>query len=108
MVQRFLREAQAMAKLDHANIVRVNRVENDPQEPFFEMEYVEGQTLAAYRRGRVLSLPEAMPILKQMAVALDVAHQQKMVHRDVKPANVLIKSDGTYPWGLFQCVKNND
>ena len=75
MVQRFLREARAMAKLDHTNIVRVNRVDasGDPSSrssvrpmPFFEMEYVEGQTLAAYRRGRVLSLSEAMPIRVQL------------------------------------------
>jgi len=105
MVRRFLREAQAMARLDHTNIVRVNRVEDDPQMPFFEMEYVEGQTLAKYRRGRMLPLPEAMPILKQMAAALDAAHQQKMVHRDVKPANVLIKPDGTLKLTDFGIIK---
>jgi len=105
MVRRFLREAQAMARLDHANIVRVNRVQNDANEPFFEMEYVEGQTLADYRGSRVWPLPEAMQILKQMATALDAAHRQKIVHRDVKPANVLIKADGTLKLTDFGIIK---
>ena len=105
MVRRFLWEAQAMARLDHANIVRVNRVENNRQKPFFEMEYVEGQTLAKYRGSRVLPLAEAIPILKQMGAALDAAHQQKIVHRDVKPANVLIKPDGQVKLTDFGIIK---
>ena len=94
MVRRFVREAEMMTGLDHANIVRVNQVEDDPQLPFFEMEYVEGQTLKEYRGSMILSLPEALTILKQMAAALDAAHQQGIVHCDVKPTNVLIKADG--------------
>jgi len=105
MVRRFVQEARAMARLDHANIVRVYRVENDPQMPFFEMEYIEGQTLAKYRASQVLSLPQAMPILKQMAAALDAAHQQKIVHRDVKPDNVLIKPDGQLKLTDFGIIK---
>jgi len=105
MVRRFVQEARAMARLDHANIVRVYRVQNDPQMPFFEMEYVKGQTLANYRGSRVLTLQEAMPLLKQMAAALDAAHRQGIVHRDVKPDNVLIKPDGQLKLTDFGIIK---
>ncbi|MGB0388528.1 MAG: bifunctional serine/threonine-protein kinase/formylglycine-generating enzyme family protein [Ardenticatenaceae bacterium] len=107
-VQRFLREARAMASLDHLNIVRVNRVDasRDSQLYFFEMEYVEGQTLADYRAGRVLPLQEAIPILKQMAAALDAAHQQGIVHRDVKPENVLIKPNRQLKLTDFGIIKH--
>lgn len=105
MVRRFVQEARAMARLDHVNIVRVNRVEDHPQRPFFEMEYVAGQTLKEYRGTKTLSLSEALPILRQMAAALDAAHQQKIIHRDVKPANVLIKPDGQLKLTDFGIIK---
>ncbi|MGB0386794.1 MAG: SUMF1/EgtB/PvdO family nonheme iron enzyme [Ardenticatenaceae bacterium] len=107
MVTRFLREARAMAGLHHPNIVIVYRVDasRDSQQPFFEMEYVPGQTLGDYRGGRVLSLQEAIPILKQMAAALDAAHQQGIVHRDVKPGNVLVKPNGQVKLTDFGIIK---
>ncbi len=105
MVRRFVLEARAMARLDHVNIVRINQVKNDSQQPFFEMEYVEGQTLKQYRGGRTLPLREALPLLKQMAAALEAAHQQKIIHRDVKPDNVLIKPNGQLKLTDFGIIK---
>ncbi len=105
MVRRFVQEARAMARLDHVNIVRINQVKNDAQQPFFEMEYIEGQTLAKYRASQVFSLRQVIPIIKQIAAALDAAHQQKIIHRDVKPDNVLVKPNGQLKLTDFGIIK---
>ncbi|MGB0386616.1 MAG: SUMF1/EgtB/PvdO family nonheme iron enzyme [Ardenticatenaceae bacterium] len=105
MVKRFRREARAMGQLHHANIVMVYSVEEDPQQPFIVMEFVQGMTLATFLQQGVLSVEEALPLLRQMAAALDAAHLQGMVHRDVKPSNVLITPEGKTKLTDFGIVK---
>ena len=94
-VERFRREAQAAANLNHPNIVSVydwGRVGNTY---FMAMEYVEGRTLAdILRSDRQLTSAQAADIASEVAAALAFAHRNGVVHRDVKPANILIGSTG--------------
>ncbi len=93
IVHRFLQEARAAAALRHPNIVTVYDVGQSDGFYYIAMEYIEGQSLQTLiqRRGR-LPPQEVVSILKQVAAALDEAHRQGIVHRDVKPSNVLIEA----------------
>ncbi len=96
--ERFLREARAAGRLNHPNIVSVHDVGEDPATglAYIAMEFVEGrdlkQLLASGHRFRP---SEAARIVAEVATALDYAHQMKVVHRDVKPANIILTRDGT-------------
>ena len=93
--QRFLHEAQVAARLKHPNVVTIHDIAARGTSSFMVMELVEGQTLQALLRDRGrLSLEETLPILSQAAAALDYAHAQGVVHRDVKPANLMIEPSG--------------
>jgi eukaryotic-like serine/threonine-protein kinase len=94
--QRFQREAQALAKLAHKNIVRFYSFEREDLLAFIVMDYVEGISLRAriFKSNGPLPLSEALPILEQVAAALHYAHDEGIIHRDVKPANILIQADG--------------
>jgi tRNA A-37 threonylcarbamoyl transferase component Bud32 len=93
--QRFLREAQVAAKLRHPNIVTVHDIVSTPTMSFIVMELVDGVTLHSLLQSRkALGLPETLDILGQVGDALDHAHGQHVVHRDVKPANIMIESSG--------------
>jgi serine/threonine-protein kinase len=92
-VRRFLEEASATASLDHPNIATIYAVSSSSGPLYyFTMELVEGGDLSDFlaQRGR-LPLEEALPLLRQVAAALDYAHQKGIVHRDMKPANTLLK-----------------
>jgi len=93
--QRFLREAQVAARLRHPNIVTTHDIVATPVTSFIVMELVEGRTLQAVlqERGR-LPLEETIALLAQVAAALDHAHASQVVHRDVKPANIMIEPGG--------------
>ncbi|MGB0386503.1 MAG: SUMF1/EgtB/PvdO family nonheme iron enzyme [Ardenticatenaceae bacterium] len=105
MVERFMGEARAMALLDHPNIVTIFSIENNDEQPYIVMEFISGVTLGAHVSQKVLSVREALPILQQIAAALDAAHAQGMVHRDIKPGNVLITHNGTIKLTDFGIVK---
>ena len=92
-VERFLREARAVARIKHPNIVTVYDVGQEQERFYFVMEYLEGQTLASYiRQQGALPPDEVLSMLHPLADALDYAHQHGLVHRDVKPGNVIIDS----------------
>ena len=93
--ERFLRGAQAMARLDHPNIATVYRVGEWRDSPYFTMQLLPGGTLGDLlaRRGR-LSWKEAAAITAQIARALHEAHRQGVVHRDIKPANLMFDEAG--------------
>ena len=93
--ERFVREARSIARLSHPNVVAVYDQGTYGDQAFLVMEYVKGRTLrdVLVERGR-LSPPEAASVLEAMLDALSAAHKIGMVHRDVKPENVLIGDDG--------------
>ena len=94
-VRKFQREASAASNLDHPNIVGIYDVGEDNGNYFIVMEYVEGQTLKSLikRRGS-LTLPEVLDIMTQLTSGIAHAHQNGIIHRDIKPQNVLILDDG--------------
>jgi tRNA A-37 threonylcarbamoyl transferase component Bud32 len=92
---RFVREAQAAARLNHPNIVTVFDFGEQGDVAYLVMEFIRGQELAeAFDRGERFALPEALRIVGELLDALAYAHAQGVVHRDVKPANVMIDAGG--------------
>ncbi|MEJ3748204.1 serine/threonine-protein kinase [Actinomycetes bacterium KLBMP 9797] len=93
-VERFQREARAMASVNHHNVIDIYDVCDSDEGPFIVMEYVDGESLSALLRRRgALSPDETMSIVAQAALALHAAHEKDVVHRDVKPGNLLLRRD---------------
>lgn len=93
---RFKREAMATTKLIHPNIVEVYDVGQEENRYFIVMEYVKGDTLKKLiNKRKVISINEAVFIMKQLVNALKHAHESGIIHRDIKPQNIIIKDDGT-------------
>jgi len=91
--QRFAREARAAAAVVHEHVVPIHNVESDHATPFLVMQFISGESLQArVDREGPLSVPEILRIGMQAASGLAAAHQQGLVHRDVKPANILLES----------------
>lgn len=94
-VERFLREASTAARIDHPNIVRVLDAGEEQGNLYFVMEYIDGTDLAALLKKRPrLKEAEALKIVRAVAEALAEAHKHGIVHRDIKPGNILLKADG--------------
>ncbi|MFN2570555.1 MAG: serine/threonine-protein kinase [Gemmatimonadales bacterium] len=93
--ERFLREARTAAKLSHPNIIPIHAVEEIAEFVFFAMAYIEGETLTErVRRRGPLAPSEASRVLRDVAWALAYAHAQGVIHRDVKPDNILLENGG--------------
>ena len=92
---RFQREAEVLAALNHPNIAAIYGLEKTPDVTALVMELVEGDDLSQRIARGAIPLDEALPIAKQIAEALEAAHEQGIIHRDLKPANIKVRADGT-------------
>ena len=92
---RFSREAQVLASLNHPNIAHIYGIEDADGVKALVLELVEGEDLAQRIARGPIPLDEALPIARQIAEALEAAHEQGIIHRDLKPANIKIRPDGT-------------
>ncbi len=92
---RFEREAKTLASLNHPNIAIIHGLEQAGDVHALVMELVEGEDLSQRIARGAIPVDEALPIAKQIADALEAAHEQGVVHRDLKPANIKVRSDGT-------------
>ena len=92
---RFQREAELLATLNHPHIAHIHGLEKSDGTLALVMELVEGPTLADRIAKGPIPLAEALPIAKQIAEALEAAHEQGIIHRDLKPANIKVRPDGT-------------
>jgi len=108
-VERFFREARAMARLDHPNVLKVFAVETDKGRHYVAIEYVDGQTMQDWvnQLGR-LSVADAVLVTIQCAQALVHAHEASLVHRDIKPDNVLVTRSGHVKVADFGLAKAAD
>lgn len=95
LVERFLREARSMASLNDPHIIQIYLIGQDNNQPFFVMEFVDGESLSAVikREGR-LQVGDALKILHQSAKGLSVAHERGVIHRDIKPGNLMLSQRG--------------
>src|SRR5882672_9524117 len=91
---RFEHEARVLASLNHPNIAMLFGFKEIDRHPVIEMELVPGETIARRLLAGCLPLDEALPIMKQIAYALEAAHERGVIHRDLKPANIKITPDG--------------
>jgi len=110
-VARFEREARLLASLNHPNIATIHGIENVDGTVALVLELVEGPTLAERIAQGPIPLEEAMAIARQIADALDAAHEAGVMHRDLKPANVKIKEDGTVKvldFGLAKALDSDE
>jgi serine/threonine-protein kinase len=92
---RFRLEAEAVARLQHANIVQIHEVGEAGGHPYCALEYVAGGSLAGKLDGQPMPARDAAQLVETLARAMQLAHSRNVVHRDLKPANVLLTEDGT-------------
>jgi serine/threonine protein kinase len=92
---RFRREAEAIARLHHPNIVQIYEVGSQEGRPFFSMEYVPTRSLAHHLAGTPQDARSAAQLVRTLSQAIHAAHQQGIVHRDLKPANILLQTSFT-------------
>ena len=92
---RFQREAEVLASLNHPNIAAIHGLEESGGMTALVMELVEGDDLSQRIARGAIPLDDALPIAKQIAEALEAAHEQGIIHRDLKPANIKVRADGT-------------
>jgi len=107
---RFMNEAQAAGRLHHAGIVSIFDVGENPEnrEPYIVLEYVAGESLnRILAREKKLPLSKALQLAEEIAEALDYAHAQGVVHRDIKPGNILVTEDGHAKVADFGIAKLN-
>ena len=95
--KRFLREAQAISRLSHPNIIGIHHLDFDDKNPYIEMEYVDGCDLQEYMQKTSLDFKDRVRLLLPIVNAVAYAHQNNVIHRDIKPSNIIISKKG-YPY----------
>jgi tetratricopeptide (TPR) repeat protein len=105
---RFRLEAEAVAKLQHPNIVQIYEINEWDGRPYFALEFVDGGPLDKKLGGNPLPFRQAAELLRKLAEAMDYAHQRHIIHRDLKPPNVLLTADGTPKITDFGLAKKLD
>jgi hypothetical protein len=107
-VKRFYREARALQRLDHPNIVKIFEADRANGLHYYAMELVDGVTLERRLRGGPIGAREALSIAIQVARALETAHAENVIHRDVSPSNILVSPGGIAKLSDFGFVKSGD
>ncbi|BBM82652.1 serine/threonine-protein kinase [Candidatus Uabimicrobium amorphum] len=108
-VKRFLREAQTCAQLKHENLIELYDSNVEHGRYFFTMEYIEGQTLKSYAAENRLSTTQITEIMLKMCAGIAYAHTKGVIHRDLKPQNIMIKKNGVVKimdFGLARSAEN--
>ena len=96
IVRRFRHERQILASFDHPNIARLlDGGTTEDGRPWFAMEYIEGEPVTRWCDERQLSIQERLRLFLQVCAAVQYAHQRQVIHRDIKPGNILVTADGT-------------
>ncbi len=91
---RFQREAKVLASLNHPNVGGIHGLEQADGQQYLVLEYIEGETLAERLAAGPIPLPESLTLAKQIAEALEAAHEKGIIHRDLKPGNVMVTPEG--------------
>ena len=95
---RFQREAQALARMNHPNVVGIYDLNASGSDLFMIMEYVRGPSLRQLMNQAPLSRAQALRVLAEVSAALDYASGQSIIHRDLKPGNVFVTAEGSASW----------
>src|SRR5262249_30091736 len=109
--ERFRTEAEAVAALQHPNIVQIFEIGQHDGLPFFTLEFVEGGSLGRLVRDNPLPATQAATLVEQLARGMHFAHAKGIIHRDLKPDNVLMSGDGTpriTDFGLAKRIESGD
>ncbi|HSE21306.1 MAG TPA: protein kinase [Pyrinomonadaceae bacterium] len=110
-MKRFIREARTVSALNHPNVLTIYEFGQEGSTRFMAMEYVEGLTVSEYLNGDKLNLHDSLDIAMQVAAALNVAHEAHVVHRDIKPDNIMVRQRDRIvkilDFGLAKPVKSN-
>jgi eukaryotic-like serine/threonine-protein kinase len=109
--RRFIRERQILAQLDHPNIVRLLDGGVTNGQRYFVMELTEGTPLTAYCRESALDVPARLELFREVCAAIHYAHQRLILHRDLKPGNIVVTAQGTVKvldFGVAQLVRPDD
>ncbi|MBI4747962.1 MAG: protein kinase [Acidobacteria bacterium] len=112
ILSRFYRERRILAGLDHPHIARLLDGGTTPDGlPYFVMEYIDGQPIHTYCDTRRLSITERLKLFRTVCSAIQYAHQNLVVHRDLKPGNILVTADGTpklLDFGIAKVIKSDE